>query len=121
MFGYIAFVSSVWMFSRIFNVYQIAYMTALVFANIIAILNAFLFHKYFTFRSKVRGLRVLSELVKFSSMYLFTFFLSAFLLPVFIEVFRLPAEVAGALLLPVCMVVSYLGHSRFSFRNPSIR
>ena len=121
MFGYCAFVLSVWVFSRIFNVYQVAYMAALVFSNIIAILNAFFFHKYVTFKSKVRGLRVLSELVRFSSMYLFTFILSAFLLPVFIEVFRLPAEVAGALLLPVGMVVSYLGHSRFSFREHTIR
>jgi putative flippase GtrA len=38
-------------------------------------------------------------------------------LPVFVEVFGIDPKIAGALVMPVTVLVSWLGHSRFSFRN----
>lgn len=121
VFGYLVFLLFVELSSRIFSLPQLAYMVGFILANVVAILNAFFFHRFITFRSQVHGLAILTELVKFSSTYLFTFFLSAFLLPVFIEIFHLTTPVAGALVLLVCTVISYLGHSRFSFGKHTAR
>lgn len=117
VFGYLVFLLFVDLASRIFSLHQLAYMVGFVLANVVAILNAFLFHRFITFRSQVRGLAILTELVKFSSTYLFTFFLSALLLPVLIEILHLSIPIAGALVLLVCTMISYFGHSRFSFRK----
>ncbi len=119
LFGYFVFVLLDEIFSSFVQRPQIAYMSALVLANVIAVLNAFALHRHFTFRSKVRGLAVLGELVRFSSTYLFTFLLSLVLLPAFVEVCGFSARLAGAVVILVCTVISYLGHSRFSFRNAS--
>ena len=90
---------------------------AAVLANIIAILNAYIFHKFVTFRSPLRGLAIIPEFVRFFSMYLFSFFLGLVLLPVFVELFHLDHKIAGAVLIPITVIISYLGHSRFSFRQ----
>jgi putative flippase GtrA len=92
-------------------------MSAAVLANILAILNAYIFHKFVTFRSPLRGLAIIPEFVRFFSMYLFSFFLGLVLLPVFVELFHLDPKIAGALLIPITTIISYLGHSRFSFRQ----
>lgn len=94
-------------------------MSAAVLANILAIINAFLFHRLFTFRSPVQGLAIIPEFVRFFSVYLFSFFLGLVLLPVFVELLQLDPPIAGALLIPVTAIISYLGHSRFSFSNYS--
>lgn len=84
--------------------------------QIIAIINAFIFHKYYTFRSKVEGNAVIMEFFRFALTYAFTFLLSLVLLPVFVEVMKLNPKVAGATMIPVITVISYLGHSKYSFR-----
>ncbi|MEW6668824.1 MAG: GtrA family protein [Thermodesulfobacteriota bacterium] len=119
IFGYLAFVLLDELLCGLFSNRRLAYMVAMVLANIIAILNAFFFHRTFTFQSRVSGLAVLGELIRFSSTYLFTFLLSLFLLPVFVELLRLSTKVAAALIILVCTVISYLGHSRYSFRKTS--
>ena len=50
-------------------------------------------------------------------MYLFSIFLGLVLLPVFVELFHLDPKIAGALLIPVTTIISYFGHSRFSFKQ----
>lgn len=117
VFGYLAFILLEALLSRLFSNSPLSYMAAMVMANIIAILNAFVFHKYITFRSHIRGPALLAELLRFSSTYLFTFLLSLFLLPALIEFLGLSARFAGALVILICTVFSYIGHSRFSFRN----
>lgn len=120
LFGYLAFVLLNSLFSHCFPAKRLSYMLAMILGNIVAILNAFIFHKYITFRSHIGGLAMFSELARFSSTYLFTFLLSLFLLPAFIEILGLSANAAGALVILVCTVISYLGHSRFSFRNTAL-
>jgi putative flippase GtrA len=121
IFGYGAFLLLETLFSRLFPANPLSYMAAMVSSNVIAVLNAFLFHKYITFRSRVRDVAVFAEFIRFSSTYLLTFLLSLFLLPAFIEILGLSTRVAGALVILVCTIVSYIGHSRFSFRNRRIR
>jgi putative flippase GtrA len=117
IFGYLVFVGLDYLFNLIFSLRYVAYMSAAVSANIIAILNAYIFHKFVTFRSPLRGLAIIPEFVRFFSMYLFSFFLGLVLLPVFVELFHLDPKIAGALLIPITVIISYLGHSRFSFRQ----
>lgn len=117
IFGYLVFVALDYLFERFFSPRYVAYMSAAVLANILAILNAFIFHKLVTFRSPVRGLAIIPEFVRFFSMYLFSFFLGLVLLPVFVELFHLDPKIAGALLIPITTIISYLGHSRFSFKQ----
>jgi putative flippase GtrA len=117
IFGYLVFVGLDYLFNLFFSPRYVAYMSAAVLANIIAILNAYIFHKFVTFRSPLRGLAIIPEFVRFFSMYLFSFFLGLVLLPVFVEIFHLDPKIAGALLIPITVIISYLGHSRFSFRT----
>ena len=117
IFGYLVFVGLDYLFNLFFSPRYVAYMSAAVLANIIAILNAYIFHKFVTFRSHLRGLAIIPELVRFFSMSLFSFFLGLVLLPVFVELFHLDPKIAGALLIPITVIISYLGHSRFSFRT----
>jgi len=117
IFGYLVFVGLDYLFNLFFSPRYVAYMSAAVLANIIAILNAYIFHKFVTFRSPLLGLAIIPEFMRFFSMYLFSFFLGLVLLPVFVEIFHLDPKIAGALLIPITMIISYLGHSRFSFRT----
>ncbi len=117
LFGYLVFIGLNALFLPVLGAPRAAYMTAMVIATIVAIINAFVFHKYITFRSRVRGFAILNELARFSTTYLITFALSCILLPVFVEIFHLGVPVAGAIITIICTGISYVGHSRFSFAN----
>jgi putative flippase GtrA len=93
-------------------------MMAAILANIIATISAFLFHKHITFKSTVRGKAVIIEFFKFYSMYTVTSILGLALLPFFVEILKIDPKIAGALLIPVAALISYFGHSHFSFKSP---
>lgn len=92
-----------------------AYMSAMALSNIIAICNAYIFHKYITFQSSVKGRGMVKEFIKFLTTYLFTIFLNLILLPIFVELLHFSPKIAALLVILICTVISYLGHSRFSF------
>ncbi|OPY84486.1 MAG: GtrA-like protein [Smithella sp. PtaU1.Bin162] len=117
IFGYSAFVGLDILFTYLFPKRYLAYMSAAILSNILAIINAFIFHKYITFKSKVRGKAIIAEFVRFFSTYLFTMILGLILLPFFVEVLGIDPKISGALLIPVTVIISYFGHSRFSFRK----
>ena len=115
IFGYLVYISLDYLFTFVFQKRYLAYMTAAVLANIIATISAFLFHKHITFKSTVKGKGVIIEFLKFYSMYTVTNILGFALLPFFVEVLKIDPKIAGALLIPVVAIISYFGHSRFSF------
>ena len=115
IFGYLVYISLDYLFTFVFQKRYLAYMTAAVLANIIATISAFLFHKHITFKSTVKGKGVIIEFFKFYSMYAVTNILGFALLPFFVEVLKIDPKIAGALLIPVVAIISYFGHSRFSF------
>jgi putative flippase GtrA len=115
IFGYLTYVSLDYLFALVFQKRYVAYMTAAVLSNIIATISAFIFHKYVTFKSTVSGKAVIVEFFKFYSMYTVTSILGLALLPFFVEVLKIDPKISGALLIPIVAVVSYFGHSRFSF------
>jgi putative flippase GtrA len=117
IFGYLVFVGLDTFFAYIFFRRYVAYMTAMVLSNIIAISNAFIFHKYITFKSPIKGIGIIFEYFKFFTTYIITFCISLVLLPLFVELCNVSPKVAGAFVILVCTVISYFGHSRFSFRS----
>lgn len=90
-------------------------MMAAVLSNIIATIIGFLFHKHITFKSTVRGIGIIAEFIKFYSTYVVIYIFGFVLLPFFVEVLKIDPKIAGALLIPIVAIVSYFGHSRFSF------
>ena len=81
IFGYLVFVACDYLFERLFSPRYVAYMSAAVLANIIAILNAYIFHKFVTFRSPLRGLAMIPEFVRFFPCICSVFFLASFFFP----------------------------------------
>ena len=117
VFGYLVFVLLDTIFSRLLEPRYVAYMSAMVAGNFISVTNAYIFHKYITFKSDVKGKGMITEFFRFSMTYVVTFCLSLILLPFFVEVFHISPKLAGLIVVLLCTVVSYTGHSRFSFRR----
>jgi len=117
IFGYFAFfLLDVW-FETTFSSRQGAYMAALLLAQITSITNAFVLHRYYTFRSKTTGLEAIKEYFRFVSLYWIVFTFKIALMPLFVEIFGIHPRIAGALLMFLTIVSSYFGHSRFSFKD----
>jgi putative flippase GtrA len=117
IFGYLVFVLLETLFSKILFPRYVAYMSAMVIGQIIAVINAFIFHRHFTFRSDTRGRELLKEFFRFTTTYIITFVLSLIFLPILVEVFNIIPKIAGAILTFIMTVVSYIGHSQFSFKK----
>lgn len=116
VFAYAIFCLLDSVFSDLFITRQVAYMSAMATCYIISIINAFVFHKLITFQSNVITLSVvIPELLRFCLTSVFTLVLSLILLPFFVEILGYTPKIAAAFSIFICIVISYLGHSRFSF------
>jgi putative flippase GtrA len=93
---------------------RFGYMWSLLLAHVTSVLVAFAAHRNITF--DVQG-RVLGDLVRFESVYLVGLAVNAALLPLLVEVGRLDVLVAQACVTGVSAVLSWLGHSRLTFRR----
>ncbi len=114
-FGYALFILLNNFFSSLFSSGFRAYMPAMIAAQVLSTINAYIFHKYVTFRSGVKGKGMIMEFLRFCTTYIVTFGLSLIFLPVFIEFFHMTPKVSAACVILVCTVISYAGHSLFSF------
>jgi putative flippase GtrA len=92
-------------------------MSAMVLGWIVTVMSAFIFHKYYTFKSSSRGIKLFMEFIRFMTTYVVVFVLSMILLPTFVEIFNMPPKIAGAIVIFMMTIVSYLGHSKFSFKR----
>jgi len=117
IFGYAVFFILDTIFENIFTKRYTAYISAMVLGQIISTFNAFIFHKYVTFKSKIKGQGIIIEYFRFGLTYVFTFLLSLILLPFFVEVINVHPRISAAIVILIGTVFSYVGHSRFSFRN----
>lgn len=117
IFGYGIFCLLDTLFDWLFSTRSVAYMCAMVLAQILAVINAYIWHKYITFGSKAKGSPIIAEFFRFSMTYGVTFGLSVVLLPAFVEIGHIHPKIAAAIIILICTVISYLGHSRFSFRT----
>ena len=119
LFGYGVFYLLDYAFEGLFEARYAAYMSAICIAQVIAVINAFIFHKYYTFRSKVKSIKIVGEFLKFSLTYAAVFCLNIILMPVFVEIFHVQPRLSGLVILFINTLVSYVGHSRFSFKHSS--
>ena len=117
IFGYLVFFLLDSLFTNLFTKRYFAYMLAMILSQIIATINAFIFHKNITFKSKVKGKGIIIEFLRFCLTYVVTFCLSLILLPFFAEIFKIQPKISAAIVILICTVISYVGHSRFSFKK----
>jgi putative flippase GtrA len=117
VFAILVFIGLDTIFTHVFSRRYAAYMCAMALTNILSITNAFILHKYFTFRSRARGMSLVMEFIRFFSTYAFVFALSLLLLPVLAEGFHIAPKVSAVFGIIISILVSYVGHSRFSFRR----
>ncbi len=89
---------------------------ALVLTYVAAILFAFVLYRTVVFRVHGHWWR---DLVRFSSVYVFSFFLNLALFAVLFSVLGIAPIVAQLVNIVVIAVVSYVLHGRFSFRRPA--
>ena len=115
--GYLTFVLLDTVFSSFVSRQYLAYMPAMVIAQIIASLNAFIFHKYLTFMSSARGFELVKEFFRFTLAYVFTLFISLVMMPVLVELLHISPRVSAAFIILVVTIISYITHSRFTFRK----
>lgn len=116
IFGYSIFCLFDTLFEIAFSQRYIAYMSAMILGRIFAVINAYVGHKYITFKSKAKGKAIIAEFFRFSMTYVVTFCLSLVLLPALVEIGHFHPKIAVAIIILLCTVISYLGHSRFSFK-----
>ena len=90
------------------------YLVVLLCAHVVSVLIAFVLYRFLVFR--VRG-HVLSDLWRFETIYLSALAVNLALLPVLVEVAGLPVLLAQTLIVLVTSVMSWVGHTRFSFRR----
>ena len=96
--------------------FHYSYLAASILANILAITFAYLNYKFIVFRTRGNYLR---EYLRFYVVYGFSIGLSLVLMPIFVEELGMNTYVAGAAILPICVIASFFGHKSFSFRgNP---
>jgi putative flippase GtrA len=117
IFGYLVFLIINSLFANIFTKRYFTYMSAMILSQIIAIINAFIFHKYITFKSKVKGKGMIIEFFRFCLTYVVAFALNLILLPFLVEIFKIQPKISAAIVILICTVISYAGHSRFSFKD----
>jgi putative flippase GtrA len=115
-FGYGMFCLLDTLFSQVFTARYMTYMSALTFAQILGIMNAYIFHKRITFESSAKGLNMIGEFIRFSLTSAVAFCLNLLLLPVLVELFHIVPKIAALLLVLVVILVSWIGHSKFSFK-----
>jgi putative flippase GtrA len=109
VFGY-----GVWALMQYLLGDHVHYLVVVLLAWPIAVLNAYLGYRYIVFRS--RG-PVLTELPRFSLVYVATLIVNLALLPIALRVLPFNIYVVQALLLVIVVVCSYLAHKYFSFRG----
>lgn len=108
-FGYLAFVG----FVAATRALGVSYLYATLPAQIVAILNAYLCHRYITFPDGEGGLWAF---LRFNAVYWVLFVVNVGLLAALVDGLGWLPEVAQALLTVLTVVVSYGAHRRFSFR-----
>jgi putative flippase GtrA len=93
------------------------YIVVLVLAWPIVVLNAYIGYRYIVFRSTGR---MLTELPRFSLVYLATLLANIVLLPIALHVMPFSIYVVEALFTLGVVISSYLGHKYFSFRGGQV-
>jgi len=82
----------------------------------IGLLNSYLWNKYFTFKTKKISVM---EIIRFIFVYLCTLGINVGGIYVSTNQLRIDPFMAGILVMATATIISYVGHSRFSFNRDS--
>ena len=85
-----------------------------IFANVAAITMSFLTYKWFVFHTKGNWFQ---EYVRCYFVYGGLAVLNICLTWVFVELMGIPIWISQGICIPIAVVISYVGHSRFTFKN----
>lgn len=94
-----------------------AYLIALVISHPTSIVFAYLTNKHLAFRTKGN---FFSEFMKFSTFYLLNFAANLAILPICVEVLRLPPIPCQLAFAGIVMLTSYFWHSQITFRRRAV-
>jgi len=92
---------------------SLPYLLANTLATIIGVINSYLWNRFFTFKSKGRAL---TEIIRFSVVYLFSYCFSMLFLYLIVGSLGVNVYIAGALNIIVVTAISWFGHKNFSFK-----
>lgn len=109
-FGYGLFCGLYFLFHRFLH-----YMVIAVANSVIAITMAYITYKLFVFRTKGNFLR---EYIKFYAVYGVSTLIGLVVLALCVEILGLHPYAGQAVVIVVGVMVSYVGHSRITFRPP---
>ena len=107
-FGYLSFALLYYFFSPFVH-----YMVIQAASVVINVTNAFVCHKFIVFRTSGNYVR---EYLRFYAVYAVPIGVSFVALPFAIEVLKMNAYLASAVIICLMTFVSYFGHKHFSFR-----
>lgn len=96
--------------------HQVHYLFIAVVAQVIGITNSFLVYRYLVFKS--RG-NIIYEYLRIYVVYGVSFVLGILLLALLVEIAGLHPILAQFFIIIVTVIVSYFGHSRFTFNQKS--
>jgi len=116
-FGYLMFLFFLFLFEKNLKNERLVYIFSAVCGHLISVINTFIFHKFITFKSKQGGMEIVYEFVRFSNSYIVTVLLNLGLISFQVEYLNLDPRVAGAISIPICVVVTYFLLSKYSFKN----
>ena len=89
----------------------------MILAQAVSFCQAFVMHRYVTFKSKTSGKAVLREFGRFVMTYLGACISAPIMLPIFVEVLNLSPRISAAIITLFTAAISYFGHANFSFRQ----
>lgn len=109
VFGYLCFAAAYFLLRA-----RLHYMIVLVLAHFLAVSNAFIGHKFLTFKAKGH---LFKDFLRFNLTYLGAFGLGLIGLPFLVEVCRLHPLLSQAILSVISVFGSYIMHKHVSFRR----
>jgi putative flippase GtrA len=115
LFGLAIFAALYQLTRRLFSIDYFSYTLSQVVSTILAIINAYICHKYITFQSRTTGKKMILEFLRFSTTYFAVFVLGLIIMPFLIEILKMTPIVANLVFNIIVIITSYFGHSRFSF------
>lgn len=107
-FGYILFVLLLMLFKG-----QAHYLILLIISHVVSVTNAFLSYKFLVFKTREPWL---PEFFKFNMVYLGVLLINLIALPIMVNFLVIRPAIAQAWFVVITVIISYLGHKRFSFK-----
>lgn len=92
----------------------INYLLATIISHILGVTHSYLWNRYWVFPSKEP---VFWEFIRFNSVYLIVLIENLVGMFIFVNYLLINPKIAGFIVLPITMIISYIGHKKWSFKK----